>query len=363
MVAFGLVTCFFLVSVCPLLFIEYLGFTAADCVDGLLCSSHEALLGCFSFIVIAWNSTVIVFGGLAGGTIIQGCCIEVIRGVSPLGGRWAYRELEAEMIGASPLGGHWTWSREMSSATYPRGGRGLEVDSGVGIRLGLASDLTPVPINQKVNQFYSTLTCSLPWMGILWPVILRPALAPFVSLELRSLSTFCLLKRSKFAPDIFPPSILTIPSCHVATAEDPFLWQLYWSRPLVNNHALSFHWCDRAAGARDSNSPMPAQATDSAAMELESKCLKMSDYLWWILQTHFYTLQVLAQTHQQPRERQGKNNKHLTKDHSSIAIFLHLFSDWLGTLSWPHQSNQRQHGGLVLGMGNPAWTFEVSRLI
>ena len=43
------------------------------------------------------------------------------------------------------------WSKEIPSATYPRGGRGLEVDSGFGIRLGLASDLTPAPIDQKVS--------------------------------------------------------------------------------------------------------------------------------------------------------------------------------------------------------------------
>ena len=54
--------------------------------------------------------------------------------------------------GASPLDEYLVWVKDMSSATYPRGGRGLEVDSGVGIRLGLASDLTLVPTNQKINH-------------------------------------------------------------------------------------------------------------------------------------------------------------------------------------------------------------------
>ena len=52
------------------------------------------------------------------------------------------------------------WVKDMSSATYPRGGRGLEVDSGVGIRLGLASDLTLVPTNQKLITTMS-LTCHI----------------------------------------------------------------------------------------------------------------------------------------------------------------------------------------------------------
>ena len=57
----------------------------------------------------------------------------------------------------------------MPSATYPRGGRGLEVDSGVGIRLGLISDLTPVPTDQKGYTATSDMQQYniIPSMGIL----------------------------------------------------------------------------------------------------------------------------------------------------------------------------------------------------
>ena len=93
-------------------------FSAARCVR-VAESLHFPLEGTKVPSVLPWSSMVMVLVGLVVGALFWDCT--------------------SSELGGCGLG------RTTPSDTYPCEGSGLVVDAGVGIRLGLACGLTPVP--------------------------------------------------------------------------------------------------------------------------------------------------------------------------------------------------------------------------